>query len=119
MTDQRLARVHEYYRLVDADDVSGLVALFAEDAVYRRPGYEPMRGHADLKSFYSEERVIAGGTHRITSAVVEGDRVAVRGVFGGVLKNGCEVAVEFADFFELNEDRRFARRETYFFAPLV
>ncbi|MER6046698.1 hypothetical protein ABT168_04380 [Streptomyces sp. NPDC001793] len=50
---------------------------------------------------------------------MEGDRVAVRGVFGDVLANGCEVAVEFADFFEPDEDRQFARRENDFFAPLI
>lgn len=127
MTDERgdvvdhagLTKVREYYRLVDADDVPGIVALFAEDAVYRRPGYEPMRGHADLRSFYGQERVIADGTHTLTTVVTDGRRVAVHGVFDGVLKNGRQVTVEFADFFELNEHQQFARRDTYFFAPLV
>ena len=42
------ATVREYYRLVDADDVDGLLALFADDAVYCRPGHPTMQGRADL-----------------------------------------------------------------------
>ncbi|MFJ9817505.1 nuclear transport factor 2 family protein [Streptomyces sp. NPDC101151] len=114
-----LTKVHAYYRLVDAGDVPGLIGLFAKDAVYRRPGYEPIRGHRGLEVFYSENRVIAGGTHTVTRAVADGRQVAVNGVFNGVLKSGREVSLEFADFFELDEEQRFARRDTYFFAPLV
>ncbi|MFG3497208.1 nuclear transport factor 2 family protein [Streptomyces sp. NPDC047928] len=114
-----VAKVREYYRRVDADDVPGLIALFAEDAVYRRPGYPPMRGHEGLSAFYNGERVIARGAHTVTSAVAESGRVAVNGVFEGVLKDGREVSLEFADFFVLDDEQRFTRRDTYFFAPLV
>ena len=43
----------------------------------------------------------------------------MNGVFHGVLKDGSEVTLKFADFFEFDEDQRFARRDTYFFLPLV
>ncbi|MEV8393805.1 nuclear transport factor 2 family protein [Streptomyces sp. NPDC057539] len=118
-TEVNEARVREYYRLVDADDVLGLVSLFAEDAVYRRPGYEPMRGHTGLTAFYTGERVIESGRHTVATVVARGDQVAVNGVFEGVLKDGRQVHLEFADFFLLNGERRFSRRDTYFFAPLV
>ncbi|UNO41480.1 nuclear transport factor 2 family protein [Streptomyces sp. MST-110588] len=114
-----VSRVQEYYRLVDADDVPGLIALFTEDAVYRRPGYEPMRGHDGLRAFYSGERVIKSGRHTVTTVVADGDRIAVNGTFEGVLKDGREVSLEFADFFVLDGEHRFTRRDTYFFAPLV
>ncbi|MEU7622038.1 nuclear transport factor 2 family protein [Streptomyces hygroscopicus] len=94
-------------------------ALFAETAVYRRPGYEPMRGQADLMAFYTGERVIAEGKHTVVTTVADGRRVAVNGVFEGVLKDGREVSLEFADFFELDAALRFARRDTFFFAPMV
>ena len=74
MTDHGPAKVREYYRLVDADDVPGLIALFAENAACCRPGYEPMRGHAGLKEFYTCERVIASGTHTVTTAAADGGR---------------------------------------------
>lgn len=36
--------VRRYYDLVDAGETDALVGLFAEDAVYLRPGYEPLVG---------------------------------------------------------------------------
>lgn len=114
-----MAKVRAYYRLVDEDDVPGLIALFAEDAVYRRPGYRPMHGHTDLKAFYTEKRVIARGTHTLTTTVADGHRVAVNGDFHGVLKDGREVSLAFADFFVLDHEQLFARRDTYFFSPMV
>ncbi|GLZ77545.1 hypothetical protein Afil01_23520 [Actinorhabdospora filicis] len=112
-------RVRRYYDLVDADDVPGLIALFATDAVYHRPGYAPLVGHGDLNRFYTADRVIVSGRHTVTSLVTGEHEVAVMGEFAGVLKDGREVALRFADFFTLDERLLFARRDTYFFAPLV
>lgn len=42
----KVAKIHEYYRVVDAGNIPALVPLFATDSVYRRPGYAPMRGLA-------------------------------------------------------------------------
>lgn len=53
-----VGRVREYYSLVDDGDIGGLIELFAPDAVYHRPGYEPMQGRADLERFYRTQRVI-------------------------------------------------------------
>lgn len=114
-----LSRVGRYYELVDAGDVAGLVDLFAADAVYQRPGYEPIVGHEGLHRFYRDQRVIKQGRHTVTDMVVHGDRVAVQGRFHGVLHSGAEVDLRFADFFGLTEDLAFARRETYFFQPMV
>ncbi|ELS53320.1 MULTISPECIES: nuclear transport factor 2 family protein [Streptomyces] len=114
-----VARVREYYRLVDASDVPGLVSLFADEAVYRRPGYPPIRGHAGLESFYRGERVIERGRHTLDTVVADGRKVAVTGAFEGDLKDGRHVSLEFADVFVLDTDRRFVRRDTYFHTPLV
>lgn len=43
------ARTREYYALVDADDVDGVLSWFAEDAVYHRPGYAPLAGQDALR----------------------------------------------------------------------
>ncbi|MCP2170063.1 nuclear transport factor 2 family protein [Goodfellowiella coeruleoviolacea] len=111
--------VHRYYRLVDEGNHSGLLGLFAEDAVYERPGYQPLVGRAALRDFYSGERVIADGRHTVRTLVAEGDRIAVHGDFVGVLKDGTDVSLRFADFFVLGADGRFVRRDTFFFSPLV
>ncbi len=115
----RTALVRRYYELVDAGDVAGLVAMFTEDATYHRPGYEPMRGHEGLTAFYGGERVIREGRHTVSTVVVDGSQVAVHGVFEGELHDDRKVSLRFADFFVLEADGRFSRRDTFFFAPLV
>lgn len=113
-----VATLREYYRLVDADDVEGLLALFTDDAVYNRPGYSAMCGRAALTKFYGGERVIARGCHTLDRVVTSNPQIAVTGSFEGVLKDGSEVALRFADFFVF-DGSRIARRDTFFFAPMV
>jgi len=116
---QAEALVRRYYECVDAGDVAGLIALFAPDAQYHRPGYEPLVGHAALRRFYQGERVIAEGRHTVSELLVAGFKVAVHGEFHGVLHSGDRVGLRFADFFRLTPELTFARRDTFFFAPLV
>lgn len=111
--------VRRYYEIVDANDIEGLVALFAPDAEYRRPGYEPLIGRERIEEFYRGERVIVDGRHTIEELVDNGDSVAVRGGFSGNLRDGSTTRAEFADFFQPSPNGRFARRITYFYAPLV
>ncbi|RLK58811.1 nuclear transport factor 2 family protein [Actinokineospora cianjurensis] len=107
------------YDRVDADDVEGLLALFTEDCVYTRPGYDPWVGHAGLATFYREARSIRSGAHTLTTVLATGRDVAVHGEFHGLLRTGDEVHLRFAEFLELAADGRFARRTTYYFAPLA
>ncbi len=115
----RVSAVRRYYQLVDADDLTGLINLFAPDARYHRPGYEPLNGRAELERFYRGDRVIVQGSHTLTALVAAGNDVAVQGEFSGVLRDGRQVSLRFADFFSFGPDNLFARRDTYFFAPLV
>ncbi|GMA21432.1 nuclear transport factor 2 family protein [Arsenicicoccus piscis] len=117
--DAQAATVAAYYTYVDADDVSALVDLFAPDAVYRRPGYEPIQGHAGLREFYTGERVIVSGRHQVQTMVIESDTAAVSGTFEGELRDGSSASLEFADFYTFDETGRFASRQTFFYAPLV
>lgn len=113
-----LESVRRYYTTVDTLGPVETVALFAPDAVYRRPGYAEMRGRAALAHFYGAERVIAGGQHAVESILVEGASAAVRGLFRGVLRDGKDVEVGFADFMRF-EDGLIADRTTYFYSPAV
>lgn len=113
------AAVRRYYRLVDVGDVDSVVTLFTEDAVYRRPGYAPIVGRGNVRSFYSGTRMIERGEHSLSSVIVNGGQIAVKGNFDGRLKDGRDVHVEFADFFTVTQDGQFSSRETFFFAPLV
>lgn len=116
-TQEAVAR--EYYERVDAADVDGVLDCFAEDAVYHRPGYDPMVGRAALSSFYDGERVIADGRHELDELLVDGRQVAVRGRFVGTLKDGSPARVGFADFFVLGEDHLIRVRHSFFDRPAV
>lgn len=113
------ACTRHYYARVDAGDVEGVLDWFAEDAVYHRPGYPPMEGRASLAGFYGGERVIASGSHTLDDVVVDGRRVAVRGVFAGTLKDGTEVELGFADFITYDDTGRALERRSYFARPAV
>ncbi|MET8905868.1 nuclear transport factor 2 family protein [Streptomyces sp. NPDC048232] len=111
--------IPRFYQLVDAGDVAGLVAMFAPDATYHRPGYPPLHGRPGIEHFYTHERVISEGRHALDSVVVTGHEVAVRGSFSGRLRDGSPAAHRFAEFFTLDADHRIEHRETFFSAPLV
>lgn len=112
------ALIRRYYELVDANDVPALVALFQPDAIYCRPGYPELVGHADITDFYANVRKFRAGAHTLTAVLDTGDRVAVHGSFRGELHDGSSMWLRFADFFEIGHDGRFTRRDTYYFAPL-
>lgn len=114
-------RTREYYRLVDADDLDGVLDWFADDAVYYRPGYDPIRGRQELRAFYGGERVIASGQHVLESVLGDGRSVAVRGRFEGTLKDGSAATVGFADFIDYDDQQpaRVRQRRSYFDSPAV
>lgn len=112
------ATVRRYYELVDSGDLEGMLSLFDDDIVYRRPGYAPLEGMAQLRTFYEAERVIEHGRHTVTSLDASDDRVCVEGTFRGTLRDGRDASLRFADFFSF-AGPRIIRRDTYFDAPLV
>ena len=114
-----LARTRSYYERVDAGDVEGVLDWFADDGVYHRPGYPPMRGRAELSAFYGGERVIRSGEHTVQEILVDGPRVAVRGRFDGALKDGSTVSVGFADFITYDREGRAVERHSFFDTPTV
>jgi steroid Delta-isomerase len=112
------ALIRRYYELVDSGDVPTMVALFQPDATYCRPGYPELTGHAAITHFYAHQRKFRAGAHTLTAVLQDRDRVAVHGEFRGELHDGSTMELRFADFFEIGADGRFARRDTYYFAPL-
>lgn len=96
-----------------------MLDIFTDDATYCRPGYDPMEGREALRAFYEGDRVIASGRHTVTSLLIDGDEGFVPGTFAGVLKDGQEKSLQFADYFRFAPDGRVAYRQTYFYAPLV
>jgi ketosteroid isomerase-like protein len=113
------ATAARHFALIDSGDISGMAHLFTRDAVYLRPGYPPFRGREEIARFYATLRPIRSGEHELESVVADGSQLAVRGAFSGVLHSGESIELRFSDFFTVDQDGRFTRRETFFFAPLV
>nr|WP_231737039.1 nuclear transport factor 2 family protein [Halobacterium sp. CBA1126] len=105
------ARVREYYDAVDADRIDDLLALFADDVVYDRPGQPPIEGKDALEAFYREDRPLEDGSHEVHDVLVDDGRAAVRGTFSGV-QDGDRVEFGFADV-HVFADGRIAERYTY------
>lgn len=110
--------IRQYYEAVDKNDLEELLSLFTQDCSYARPGFPVMKGHDDLRRFYSRERSIASGLHQLHLVAQRDQDVAVFGAFHGVLRTGQEVEVEFGDRFTARQNR-IAFRQTYFFVPAV
>jgi steroid Delta-isomerase len=113
------ALARRFYDHVDDGDVPGLAAMFAPEASYHRPGYEPFHGPEGMTDFYGRGRKIRSGRHTLICIVATASTVAVRGEFHGTLHDGSPIELGFADFFELGPDQLFTRRDTFFFAPLA
>jgi steroid Delta-isomerase len=113
------ARAVRFYDCVDSGDIEAMAALFGDETVYHRPGYEPMPGRAAITDFYLRRRLIKAGRHTLSSILAQATQVAVVGEYHGVLHSGDPVDLRFADLFHLNAEGAFCRRETFFFAPLA
>jgi ketosteroid isomerase-like protein len=103
--------VERYYDHVDDGDVDALVALFADDVVYDRPGHDAIEGRDALEQFYREDRPLTDGSHELSTVVVEDETVVVTGKFRG-RQDGERVTLGFADVYEFDGDV-IARRKTY------
>jgi len=114
-----LQQIYHLYELIDTNDTAGVADLHAAEAVYHRPGYEPMTGREAIFWFYHRDRVIATGQHRIEMAVAECEQVAVHGRFRGRLHDGTAVDLRFADFFALDRTGLIAERRTFYFTHTV
>ncbi|WP_243709764.1 nuclear transport factor 2 family protein [Micromonospora sp. 15K316] len=117
--DRSIEQVLRCYSLVDSGDVPALVDLFTDDVTYHRPGYQPIVGRDAFERFYRAVRMIREGEHIVDTLLADDAKVAVHGRFHGVLHDGKDVDLRFADFFVVEDDGRISRRDTFFFAPLV
>lgn len=113
------AQIRRYYELVDQNDVGDIVGLFAENAVYERPGYPTIVGREQLDDFYRSVRMIDQGRHTVGELLVNAGQAFAEGVFAGTLKDGRVVDVRFADFFAVDDKLLISFRRTYFYAPMV
>lgn len=108
------------FDVIDSCQWEKLGEHFHTDIQYRRPGYETIRGLADLIDFYENRRVIQHGRHVVENVCTgHGDDVlSVVGSFAGVDRRGRQLAVRFCDVYHLR-GAKILSRETFFNAPAV
>lgn len=106
-------RIAAYYPAIDKLDTDQVLALFAEDASYRRADTE-YRTIEEIRNFFCDGRKIRG-RHDIESLWSDEERgiVFVTGRFEGVGEHGDPRAVDFADIWHFNSDGLVGRRCTY------
>ncbi|WP_337860140.1 nuclear transport factor 2 family protein [Ferroplasma sp.] len=105
--------VKKYYAAVDAGDLETLFSVFADDIVYKRPGYEPLVGMEKFQEFYKSNRVIKEGHHTLSNIVVKDPYVIVEGEFNGILKDGKKSHTTFVDVYTFSKGKA-TKRHTYF-----
>lgn len=111
--------VRDYYARVDADDIGGMIQLFEPDAIYDRPGCEPLLGRAALEEFYRSQPPIRSRRHALASLIIDGAEAAVHGSADRITLDGRHSTIGFADFFTISESGLFSSRRTFFFVPFV
>jgi ketosteroid isomerase-like protein len=104
--------IHAYYDAVDDGRIDDLLALFADDVVYDRPGQPSIDGKDDLEAFYRRDRPLSEGRHEVRDLLVDDDKVAVRGTYSGV-QDGTDVELGFADVYLFDADGLITERFTY------
>ncbi|MFC3958010.1 nuclear transport factor 2 family protein [Halovivax cerinus] len=104
--------LRRYYDRVDANDVDGLLSLFAADIRYERPGQGVIEGRDELRTFYERDRPLEDGSHEIYEILVDGSSASVRGTFSGRL-DGDPVSFGFADHHRFDADGLITARYTF------
>ncbi|MFF4016054.1 nuclear transport factor 2 family protein [Streptomyces sp. NPDC001843] len=110
--------VTQLFSIIDAARWDDLGRVFAEDCVYDRPGYEPLRGLRRIERFYRMERVVAAGRHQVLHIVSDLEAAACWGRFTGTSRTGDCLDEQFADTYTVRDGRIVGRR-TYFYRPAI
>jgi ketosteroid isomerase-like protein len=112
------SRIRDLFRIIDAREWSLLRTVLHPDVVYARPGYPPFVGVDRVLQFYEHERVVASGSHLLTTLVASDGAAACAGRFVGTHRNGSSIDEEFADVYRF-DGPLIVHRQSYFFRPAI
>ena len=102
--DQSLLR--GLFAAIDRQDTGAFTEFLTEDAHFRFGAAPPAKGReaiaAAVAGFFES---IAGLSHRIDSAMREADTLVCEGEVTYTRHDGSEIALPFADFFEMDGAR--------------
>ena len=111
--------VARLFGVIDGARFDDLATVFAAEAVYERPGYEPLQGLPRIEHFYRHERVIGSGQHRVEDVTCSDQGSVISyGVFVGQSRDGAPLEERFADVYRV-QGEKIVRRTTYFFRPAI
>ncbi|MEU2428475.1 nuclear transport factor 2 family protein [Streptomyces sp. NPDC007861] len=122
--DSLVARL---FQVIDSRSWDELGEVFADDAVYERPGYPALEGLDRIRRFYEHERIITSGAHevaQVTGASRAGNAgqalaaAACWGRFRGAGRDGGPLDEGFADTY-LVRDGKIAHRKTFFYRAAI
>jgi ketosteroid isomerase-like protein len=117
------ARIREYFEALDRADVAGAVACFASRATLTcESDGTHLRGVDEIRAFF--EQICGeslGMTHELLNVVidVEGRKAAAELTYRDKLVDGREYDMRNCNFFDFDEDGRFARVHFWLGSPLV
>jgi ketosteroid isomerase-like protein len=111
--DQLAGLPDSYFKAVDAKDVDGVVAHFAQDATLSvQTDHVTFTGAAEIRRMFTD---FLGGSksvrHEITNIVVEeaAGKVATEQDYIGELVDGTQNDMHNCNFFEVGPDSKFTR----------
>jgi ketosteroid isomerase-like protein len=101
------ALIEEYFRLVGAGDIEGVVACFAEDGSFWPPlTPEPLHGHEQIRAFFAGLIPLFVSRHEVTTRViVDGERGLSELVFDAELSDGQPVHFENCNTYVFRSGR--------------
>ena len=62
-----------YQDAINAEDVDGIVAVFAQDGISLPPGWEPLRGHDEIRRFWEGQVTGVIGAGSSTTMAIYGE----------------------------------------------
>lgn len=110
--------IRTMFKSIDCADWPSLATCLHPEVTYERPGYEPLAGRERVMRFYRHERAVTTGRHTVEGILVSHGEAAAWGVMSGVLTDGRQVTVRFAEIYQFAQGR-IQRRRSYFFTPTV
>jgi ketosteroid isomerase-like protein len=105
------AIIERYYAQIDAQDIDGVLSLFAEDAAYERADAR-YAGKPAIEDFFRHRRQIRG-EHRIEKILSLGSEVVAVGHFEGRGAEGDSRSVGFVDLWSFDAQSRVRLRRTF------
>ncbi|MFE9170835.1 nuclear transport factor 2 family protein [Streptomyces kebangsaanensis] len=110
--------VARLFQVIDSRSWDELGEVFADNAVYERPGYAALEGLGRIRQFYEHERIITSGAHEVHQVTGGLAAAACWGRFRGTGRGGDPLDEGFADTY-LVRGGKIVHRKTFFYRAAI